>query len=266
MHDLSVRIASLFLCSGVLLFLGFLFYSAMYPRKAEAATAAPTVASRAKDYGLLAPLARPIEWTLREVEARLTHSWGWATVVTTFLINLILLPFRMLAARSARKMKILQPQVDAVNARYKASGSGGLNMDPEHSREISAIYSANHTSPLGGCIPGLAPFAILAAFYSVLTGIAQMRGACWLWIADLSRPEQVPVRILPLLMVATQLWIGRITPPAQGMDPKMARLMNVMPLIFGIVLYGQPAALMLYWVTSNLLQLAQQYWLARRYA
>jgi YidC/Oxa1 family membrane protein insertase len=199
------------------------------------------------------------------VEARLTHSWGWAIVATTFLINFLLLPFRILAARSAMKMKTLQPQLDAVNARYKSKGSGGLNMDPEHSREISAVYRANQTSPFAGCIPGLAPFAVLASFYSVLTGVAQLRGARWLWIADLSLPEQLPVRILPLLMIATQLWVGRVTPPAQGMDPKMARLMNWIPLVFGFALYGQPAALMVYWVTSNVLQLGLQYWLTRKY-
>lgn len=265
MHDLSVRTASLLLGSGILLFVAFLVYSALYPRKAQAATPAPAAAIRAKDYGLLAPVARPIEWTLREVQARLTHSWGWAIVATTFLINLLLLPFRILAARSAMKMRTLQPLLDAVNARYKSKGSGGLNMDPEHSREISAVYRANQTSPFGGCLPGLAPFAVLAAFYSVLTGVAQLRGARWLWIADLSVPEQLPVRILPLLMIATQLWVGRVTPPAQGMDPKMARLMNWMPLVFGVALYGQPAALMLYWVTSNVLQLGLQYWLTRKY-
>jgi YidC/Oxa1 family membrane protein insertase len=255
MHDITVRIASALLCSGVLLSIAFLLY-ALQPRKALAASPAPAVTARAKDYGLLAPVALPLEWTLREVEARLTHSWGWAIVVTTFLINTLLLPFKILAARHARKMEALQPEIDAVNARYKTRG-------PDYTREISAAYKAHKTSPLAGCIPALAPFAVLASFYSVLTGISQLHGAGWLWIADLSRPEALPVRILPALMIATQFWIGRITPPTQGMDPKMARLMTLMPLAFGIALYGQPAALMLYWVTSNLLQLAQQSWLVR---
>ncbi len=83
MHELSVRTASLLLGSGILLFVAFLVYSALYPRKAQAAAPAPAAAIRAKDYGLLAPVARPIEWTLREVQARLTHSWGWAIVATT---------------------------------------------------------------------------------------------------------------------------------------------------------------------------------------
>jgi YidC/Oxa1 family membrane protein insertase len=160
-------------------------------------------------------------------------------------------------------MKTLQPQIDAVNARYKRKG---LNMDPEHSRELSEIYKEHQTSPLAGCILALVPFVVLVAFYSVLTGIAELHGAHWLWIADLSKPEQLPVRIPPLLMIATQLLVAKVTPSPAGADPGMARLMMLMPLVFGIVLYQQPSALMLYWLTSNLLQLAQQWWLGKRYA
>jgi len=157
----------------------------------------------------------------------------------------------------------LKPQIDAINARYKRKG---LHMDPAHSREISEVYKQHQTSPLAGCIPALAPLAVLVAFYSVLTGIAELHGAHWLWIADLSKPEQLPVRILPLLMIATQLLVAKITPTPTGADPRMARLMTLMPLVFGIVLYQQPSALMLYWLTSNLLQLGQQWWLGKRYA
>jgi YidC/Oxa1 family membrane protein insertase len=184
-------------------------------------------------------------------------------VLTTFVVNLVLLPFRILAARNAKAMKALQPEIDAINARYKRKG---LNLDPEHSREISEVYKQHRTSPLAGCIPSLAPFAVLVAFYSVLTGIAELHGAHWLWIADLSKPEQLPVRILPLLMIGTQLLVAKITPWPVGAGPRMARLMTLMPLVFGIVLYQQPSALMLYWLTSNLLQLAQQWWLGKRYA
>ena len=275
MHDLSVRIVSSLLLSGALLFVSFFLFSILYPRKAAAAPppgTAPAVSSRPKDYGYLAPVARPLEWTLRQIEARATHragrsSWGWAIVFTTFLVNLLLLPLRILAARNAKIMKALQPQIDAINARH-ASGQKrkGLNMDPEHSRELSEVYKQHRTSPLAGCIPALAPFAILAAFYSVLTGIAELHGAHWLWIADLSKPEQLPVRILPVLMIATQLLVAKITPAPAGADPRMARIMTLMPLLFGIVLYQQPSALMLYWLTSNLLQLAQQQWLGKRYA
>jgi YidC/Oxa1 family membrane protein insertase len=184
-------------------------------------------------------------------------------VLTTFLVNLALLPFRVLAARSARAMKALQPQIDAINARYPRKG---LQVHPEQSREISDVYKQHKTSPLAGCLPSLLPLAVLAAFYSVLTGISQLHGAPWLWITDLARPEQLPVRILPVLMIATQLLVAKITPAPAGADPRMTRWMTLMPLVFGIVLYQQPSSLMLYWLTSNLLQLGQQWWLGKRYA
>ena len=213
-------------------------------------------------------MARPLEWTLRQAEARVKpqdsrSSWGWAIVLTTFLVNLVLLPFRILAARNAKVMKALQPQIDAINGRYKRKG---LATDPAQAREISEVYKRHRTNPLAGCVPGLAPLAVLIAFYSVLRGIAELHGAHWLWIADLSRPEQLPVRILPVLMIATQLLLAKITPSPAGTDPRMDRIMKLMPVVFGIVLYQQPSALMLYWVTSNFLQLAQQWWLGKRYA
>jgi YidC/Oxa1 family membrane protein insertase len=270
MHDIGVRIVSAFLLSGVLLFVAFFLLSILYPRKAVAAPArtAPVVSSRSKDYGYLAPIARPLEWTLRSFEARARRdagrsSWGWAIVLTTLAVNLVLLPFRILAARNGKAMKALQPRIDAINARYRRKG---LNMDPEHSRELSEVYKQHRTSPFAGCIPALAPFAVLVAFYSVLTGIAELHGAHWLWIADLSKPEDLPVRILPLFMIATQLLVAKLTPPAAGADPRLTLLMRLMPLVLGVVLYGQPSALMLYWLTSNLVQLAQQWWLGTRYA
>jgi YidC/Oxa1 family membrane protein insertase len=258
MHDSTVRLASVILCSGVLLFVGFLIYNALYPRKVHAAVTAASPL-RAKDYGMLAPVARPLEWTLREVERHVTRSWGGAVVVTTFLINLLLFPFKVLAARSARRMKAIQPMVDQIDARYKTS-------DPEHSRQLTDLYRTHKVNPLGGCVPMLAPFVVLAAFYSVITGIPELHGARWLWIADLSRPEQLTIRILPVLMIATQLLIAKVTPPSPGADPRTRWLSQVMPLVFGVALYGQPSALMLYWVTSNLLALAQQWWLQKRYA
>jgi YidC/Oxa1 family membrane protein insertase len=257
MHDLSVRIASAMLCSGVILFLGFLVYSALYPRKVHAAAPAPAPVH--KDYGVLAPVARPLEWTVREIEEHVTRSWGWAIVATTFLVNGLLFPFRILAARSASRMRVIQPMVEAINARHKSGTE-------EHTRQLTELYRSHSVNPLGGCVPMLAPFAVLAAFYSVIRSIPELHGAHWLWIADLSQPEQLAVRVLPVLMIATQLLIARITPVPAGADSRTAWMSNLMPLVFGVMFYGQPSGLMLYWLTSNVLQLGQQWWLAKRWA
>ena len=167
--------------------------------------------------------------------------------------------------RHARVMRVMQPQMEAINARYRAKAASRMQMDPEHSREISELCRQHRTHPLSSCIPGIAPFVVLAGLYRVLAQMPELHGAQWLWIADLSRPEQLPVRILPILMIATQWVLGK-TMPSPSTDPQMNRMMTWMPLLFGMLFWGQPSALMLYWVTGNLLALAQQWWLARRYA
>jgi len=256
----------------VLLFVAFYFCSMLYPQKASAASA--EIAStpfQPQSYGLLSPVARPIEWTLRQVQSRVTYrfgrsSWGWAIIVATCLLNLLLLPFRILAARNARAMRLLKPQIDALNAKYKGkSASLRLPIDPEQSEAISALYRREKVHPLSGCIPAVMPFLVLAAFYSVLNKLTELHGAQWFWIADLSRPEQLPIRVLPLLMIGTQLLLGRMTPKTST-DPAMNRIVILMPLIFGFMFYGQPSALLLYWLTGNLLAVGTQYWLGKRYA
>ena len=270
MSDLGIRITSWVLFSGIVLFAAFFFYSLIYPRKAAAASSTPQTASQT-NYGYLAPVAKPLDWTLRLLHDRVTlrtgrSAWGWAVVATTFLVNLMLLPFRVLAARHAKVMRALQPQLEAINARYRAkTGSSRLSVDPEQSREISELYRQHKTHPLSGCVPALGPLALLGALYRVLAQMPELHGAGWLWITDLSRPEQLPVRVLPLLLIATQWLLGKVT-PSPSVDPQMNRVMQWTPLLFGILFYGQPSALMLYWATGNLLALAQQWWLARRYA
>jgi YidC/Oxa1 family membrane protein insertase len=265
MHDVGLRIASALLLSGILVTFSFILYSFLYPRRVSAAPASGSPPSVARSYGYLAPIARPLEWTLREVERRVTHrtgrsSWGWAIVVTTCLAHLLLFPFRFLAARNAKLMKALQPRLAAIQARYK-----GKTTDPEYAREVSELYREHNTHPLSGCIPALGPFVVLGGFYSVLNGVTELHGARWLWVADLARPEQLPVHVLPLLMIAAQVLLTKIAPsaPPPGADPAMNRLMSLMPLLMGIFFYNKPSALVLYWLTGSVVTLAQQWWIAK---
>jgi YidC/Oxa1 family membrane protein insertase len=151
--------------------------------------------------------------------------------------------------------------VEAVKARYKASGT---KMNPEQSTETAELYRKHGIHPLSGCIPMLGPWIVLMAFYRVLNAITELHGAPWLWISDLSRPEQLPVRVLPLLLIATQWLLGRMT-PNPDFDPTTGRLMIFMPVVFGAIFYRQPSALLLYWLTGNVLAIVQQWWLAKRY-
>ena len=166
MHDLSVRIVSTLLLSGFLLFVAFFLLEYSVPAESVAASAAsrsrrgagatPRAVSRPKDYGYLAPWlarsnGRSARWKPTPRTATGRSSWGWAIVLTTFLVNLVLLPFRILAARNAKAMKALQPQIDAINARYKRKG---LNMDPEHSREDLRGLQTAQDQPAGRLYSG----------------------------------------------------------------------------------------------------------------
>jgi YidC/Oxa1 family membrane protein insertase len=264
MHDTGVRIVSALVAGGVLLLVASYVLSLLLARRPAAAAAhlTPAGIEHPTDYAWLAPVARPIEWTLRQVEARVTRTtgrsrWGWAIVLTTCALNLLLFPFRLLGTRNAQRLRALQPEIDAIRARRPAA--------PHEDEEIADVYRRHRINPLAGCLPSLLPYALLAAFYSVLTQLGDLHGAAWLWIADLSRPEQLPLRILPLASIATQLVLARATPLPAGADPRTRWTMALMPLAFGVLLYNRPAALMLYWTTSNLLQLFQQWWLARRF-
>jgi YidC/Oxa1 family membrane protein insertase len=104
---------------------------------------------------------------------------------------------------------------------------------------------------------------IMYAFYRVLNVTIEMRGAHWLWVADLSQPEQLPLHILPLVMIVTQFIMQKMT-PNPTMDPQQARMMQFMPLMFGFFFYNISSGLVLYWLTSNLVGIAQQ-WVMNRY-
>lgn len=100
------------------------------------------------------------------------------------------------------------------------------------------------------------------AFYKVLTVAIQMRGASWLWVPDLSQPETLSIRVLPVLLIVTQFLSQKMT-PSPGMDPAQQKMMLIMPLALGFMFYYQSAGLVLYWLTGNLVGIAQQ-WLLNR--
>jgi len=113
-------------------------------------------------------------------------------------------------------------------------------------------------NPMGGCLPMLVQLPLIYAFYKVLAVTIEMRGAHWLWISDLSQPELLPIHILPLVMIVSQFVMQKMT-PNPGMDPSQAKMMMFMPLMFGFLFYNFSSGLVLYWLTSNLVGIAQQW-------
>ena len=108
----------------------------------------------------------------------------------------------------------------------------------------------------------LVQLPILYAFYRVLSVTIELRGAHWLWVADLSQPEQLAIRLLPIILIVTQFVVQKMT-PNPGMDPSQAKMMMFMPLMFGYMFYFASAGLVLYWLTGNVVGFVQQ-WLINR--
>ena len=209
------------------------------------------------DWGWYGIIAKPLFLAMHWTDDHVVHNYGWSIVLITIVINLIVLPLRLKSMKSQRKMQSLQPKLAAINAKYK-----GLSLrDPrkaQQNQEVMEFYKKEGVNPMGGCLPMLIQLPLIYAFYKVLAVTIEMRGAHWLWISDLSQPEQLPIHILPIIMIISQFVMQKMT-PNPGMDPSQAKMMMFMPLLFGFMFYNFSAGLVLYWLTSNLVGIAQQW-------
>jgi YidC/Oxa1 family membrane protein insertase len=188
----------------------------------------------------------------------LSLSYAWAIIVITFIIKLVFWPLTQASTRSMKRMQALQPQMKAIQEKYKD--------DPvKMNRKTMEFMKEHKVSPLGGCLPMLLQIPVFFGFYSMIQSAIELRGASFLWISDLSRPDTLflipgtsfPFNLLPLIMGATMLWQARLTPASPGMDPTQQKIMKYMPLMFMVFLYNFSAGLTLYWTVQNLLTIAQ---------
>jgi YidC/Oxa1 family membrane protein insertase len=184
------------------------------------------------------------------------HNYGWAIVILTILINTLLMPLKFSSMKSMKKMSVLQPEVKKIQDKYK-----GMSMrDPRRqgqNEELMKLYQKHNVNPLGGCMPMALQIPFFFAFYQVLRVAIELRGAEWLWVTDLSQPETLPIRILPVTMVASQFAMQKMTPTTAA-NPSQQRVMMFMPLMMGFIFYKVSSGLVLYWLTSNLVGVGQQ--------
>jgi len=209
------------------------------------------------DFGWLSFLAKPLFLIVNWFNDAFVHNFGWSIVVVTIVINSILFPLRLSNMKSMKKMQALKPQIDAINAKYK-----NISLrDPkkaDQNQEVMALYKKYGVNPMGGCFPMLIQLPFFIAFYKVFMVSVEMRGANWLWVTDLSQPETLPIHILPIIMIGSQFLMQKMTPQATG-DPNQQRMMMFMPLIFGFMFYNFASGLVLYYLTSNLVGIGQQW-------
>ena len=206
-----------------------------------------------KDYGWLTILAKPLYWLLTLLYGFLGN-WGWAIVALVVLLKIAFYWLNAKAYASMAKMKAINPRIMEMRERLKDNPQ-------QMQQEMMRIYREEKINPMGGCFPILIQIPVFIALYWVLLSSVEMRGAPWiLWITDLSQPD--PYFILPLIMTATSLlqtWLNP-TPP----DPMQAKMMWIMPLLFSVMFFFFPAGLVLYWVTNNILSIAQQWVINKR--
>jgi YidC/Oxa1 family membrane protein insertase len=206
-----------------------------------------------KDYGYFTILAKPLYWLLDRLYGVLGN-WGWAIVALVVLLKIAFYWLNAAAYRSMAKMKAINPKVMEMRERLK-------DKPQQMQQEMMRIYREEKVNPLGGCLPILVQIPFFIALYWVLLSSVEMRNAPWIgWIRDLSAMD--PYYILPLLMTAStmfQTWLNP-TPP----DPVQAKMMWIMPLVFSVMFFFFPAGLVLYWLTNNILSIAQQWFINRQ--
>ena len=185
-------------------------------------------------------------------------SYGLSIVVITIIIKILFWPLTNASTKSMKRMSALQPQMKALQEKYKDDPKK-MNM------KLMAFMKENRVSPLGGCLPMLLQIPVFIGFFTMLRSAIELRGAEFLWICDLSQGDTVatipginfPINPMPLLMGATMLFQARMTPISPGMDPAQQKIMKYMPLMFMVFLYNFSAALTLYWTVQNLLTILQ---------
>ena len=206
-----------------------------------------------KDYGWLAMLSKPLYWLLDQLHSVL-QNWGWSIVALVLLLKIAFYWLNAKAYSSMAKMKAINPRIMEMRERLKSNPQ-------QMQQEMMKIYREEKVNPMGGCFPIMVQIPVFIALYWVLLSSVEMRNAPWvLWIHDLSAPD--PYFILPLVMTLTTLLQTALNPAPP--DPMQAKLMWFMPLIFSVMFFFFPAGLVLYWITNNILSIAQQWMINTR--
>ncbi|CAN7178069.1 membrane protein insertase YidC [Acidovorax sp. LjRoot66] len=201
-----------------------------------------------KDYGWLTILSKPLYWLLDQLH-KILGNWGWAIVALVLLLKIAFYWLNAKAYSSMAKMKSINPKIMEMRERLK-------DKPQQMQQEMMRIYREEKVNPMGGCFPIMIQIPVFIALYWVLLSSVEMRNAPWiLWIRDLSAPD--PFFILPLLMTASSLLQTALNPAPP--DPLQAKMMWFMPLIFSVMFFFFPAGLVLYWLTNNILSIAQQW-------
>ncbi|MCL4557590.1 MAG: membrane protein insertase YidC [Deltaproteobacteria bacterium] len=223
--------------------------------------------SRAIYFGWANVIAKPLFYVLRFID-NFTGNYGWAIVLLTILIKVLLFPLGQMSYKSMRQMQKLAPKINEIKEKYK-------NDKERLYKETTNLYRSYKINPLGGCLPMLLQIPIFFALYDVLLAAIELRHAPFIWwINDLSAPDtigtlhlmnfSVGIHVLPLVMGVTMFAQQALTPTTT--DPAQTKLLLwFMPMFLTVILWGFPSGLALYWTMNNLFSIGQQYYILKKY-
>jgi YidC/Oxa1 family membrane protein insertase len=195
--------------------------------------------------------------------------YGWTIVVITIIIKMVFWPLTQSSTRSMKRMAKIQPEMQALRAKYQD--------DPQKLNvEMMRVMRENKVNPLGGCLPMLIQMPIFLGFFFMIKSAIELRGASFLWACDLSVSDTIftvpglgwipflgvpgeglPINPMPILMCVTMLYQMRLTPTSPTMDPMQQKIMKFMPMMFILFLYRYSSGLTLYWTVNNVLSIIQ---------
>jgi len=205
------------------------------------------------DYGWFTIIAKPLFILMTWLHS-FVGNWGWTIVVLTILIKAAFYPLSAASYRSMARMKLVAPRLQALKEKF---GDDRQKLNTA----MMEMYRTEKINPLGGCLPIVVQIPVFISLYWVLLASVEMRGAPWvMWVDDLSARD--PLFILPAVMMATMFLQIKLNPTPP--DPMQARVMMLMPLIFGGMMFFFPAGLVLYWCVNNILSIAQQWYITKK--
>jgi YidC/Oxa1 family membrane protein insertase len=205
------------------------------------------------DFGWFAFIAMPLFWVLKYFYSYMGN-YGWAIMVLTILVRIPFIPILNKSQQSMKKMQKVQPLMAELKEKYK-------NDAAKMQKETMALYKKHKVNPIGGCLPMFLQIPVFIALYNVLLKAIELRGAPFgLWITDLAVKD--PYYVMPIVMGATMVLQQKMTPTA--MDPKQAKMMMLMPIVFTFMFLSFPAGLVLYWLVNNVLGIGQQYFVNKK--
>ncbi len=207
------------------------------------------------DFGFFGPIGKYLFLALQFIHAHIASNWGWAIIILTLAINVLILPLRVKTMQSGLKMQRIQPQMDAIKEKYKKYKATDPKRN-EMNAEIMKLQKDNGVNMFGGCIPTLIQLPLLFAFFGMLTKVVELRQAHWFWLPDLTSAD--PYHILPIIMVISSFLMQYYT-PSPGIDPQQQKMMAfMMPAVSGWMTWNYASGLALYWSVGNLFGIVQQ--------